>query len=156
MSEELKLYIWKLSDNTIASVGTTPFVLGTGETQEEILVEQQTEMQGEIEVIIETPEQALLRAMGEYAGRLILSANKSTILADDTDEVIVTVQTSTAASSIDVDVNGVPVTVTITGGSGELPPITADTPGEIVIKPADETAYSAAGQGGLVIIAEDV
>jgi len=127
------LYILKENDN-IVGFGKTPFSLVANQTQETL---------NDV-------------SLNDYAGRFALSADKTSIQADDSDSATVTLSTSTAASSIDVDVNGVTVSVSLSDGVGVLPPITAETAGTIRIKPADETQYSAAGNGSISITAVEV
>lgn len=89
----------------------------------------------------------------EFAGRFYLIADKTQIAADGTDEAVVTLYSNAGAKSVDVLVDELLVTVNIVSGAGTLPPIVADTPGVIVIKPADETQFCAAGNGLLTIVA---
>lgn len=89
--------------------------------------------------------------MADYAGRFRLLTNKTSIIANGVDQAIVTITTNTAAQSIEVLINDFSATVPITDGQGNLPPITAETGGVIIIEPADQTRYCAAGNGRLVI-----
>lgn len=95
-------------------------------------------------------------SLADFAARFVLSADQERVLADDTDQAVVTVESNMPLTSLDVTVNGTPVTVNLTNGIGQLPPITAGVAGEIVIQPADRTQFAAAGTGTLLIIAEEV
>ncbi len=88
--------------------------------------------------------------MDEYAARFRLSVDKPTIVPDGLDTATVTVSTSLPFSSLAVLVNGTPGNVPLTGGVGTFE-VAAETPGEIVVEPADQTQFCRAGQGSLVI-----
>ncbi len=121
------LYILK-DGGRIVGWGETEFVTGAGQTQETF--------EGTMEA---------------YAHRFHLEADKTTIEADGVDQAIITLTSNVGISPIDVDVNGVTVSVTLTDGVGTLPPITSLTPGVIVVKTTDETLYSAAGEGLVMV-----
>lgn len=124
----MSVYILK-QNNRIISYGETPFIPSEGQTQH----------------IIEM-------SFADYAKRFVLTANKTTIQADGLDAAVVTVYSNTQAETIGVLVNDLPLDISLEDGVGVLPAITAEVGGEIVIKSADETRYSAAGEGTLVII----
>lgn len=84
-----------------------------------------------------------------------LSADKTSITADETDQAVVSVSVSgdTPPASIDIEVAGLSETVSLSKGQGRLPPITASTVGRIAVRVVDQEAYY--DQGGLVITAEE-
>lgn len=86
----------------------------------------------------------------------VLSADKFTIAADGIDQAVVSVAVAGAdplPASIDIEVGGLVESVALAGGAGQLPPITAETAGDIQVRAADPDAYF--DQGGITIIAED-
>jgi hypothetical protein len=125
------VYILKQSGR-IVGFGETPFVTGEGQTQE-----------------------TFDGTLAGYAGRFRLVANKTSIIANGTDEAIVTLHSNVGAGSIDVAINDLVVVVSISNGQGTLPTITSDVAGSITVKPADETLYSAAGEGQVRIVAQE-
>lgn len=127
------VYVWKKANGRIVSFGELSFVVEGDDYIEEF--------QGSME---------------DYAGRFKLSADKLQIIADGQDEAIVTVSSNSGQATISVNVNGVVVDVEMVGGQGQLPPITAETTGGILIKPADETVFCSAGEGLLGIFAQEV
>lgn len=121
------LYVLR-QNGRIVGFGETPFFLSDDQTQDEL-------------------DSTVL----EYSQRFRLTSDRFTIESDEISEAIVTVHTNLDVLSIDVLVNDVVITVDIENGIGVLPGITANTPGTIYIKSADETLYSSAGEGSLVI-----
>ena len=115
----------------IVGYGEMPFVTGEGQTQE-----------------------TFDGTITSYAGRFKVAASKTSIIANGTDEAIVTLYSNAGAGSIDVAINDLVVAVSISNGQGTLPPITSDVAGSITVKPADETVYSAAGEGSLMVVAQ--
>lgn len=83
-----------------------------------------------------------------FEGRLILAADKLSIVADGKDEVAVTVSTNMKPppASIDLDINGFVESIALVDGKGQLL-IIADAPGVITIKPVDQKTYPACGRG---------
>lgn len=96
--------------------------------------------------------QTLDITMDEYAAYFRLSVDKPTIVPDGLDTAIVTVSSSLPLTSLDILVNGVPANMPLSEGVGTLE-IAAQTPGAIVVEPADPTLFCRAGQGSLVILA---
>lgn len=121
--------VFILKDNgRIVGYNRSPFVVGENQTQEESPL-----------------------SFEEYSDRLKLLASQLKINANGQDGAVVTVYTNTSATAIDLLINEAPITVSITDHTGILPVIVADTPGVIEIRPFDETLFSAAGQGSLII-----
>jgi hypothetical protein len=88
----------------------------------------------------------------EYVGRLKISSDKTKIQADGQDEATLTISTNIipAPASIEVLVNGVSQIVLLTNGIGTLS-LLAEVPGTILIEPADQATYMAAGEGSIGI-----
>ncbi len=119
------------ADNTIIGFGETPFVAGPGQT-------------------VETVEMSV----EQYAARFRLSADKAAIAADgaDTATVAVRVGVTPPPASVGLLVNGTPVSVPLAAGIGTLE-LAAETPGALVVEPADPAQFSRAGEGSLVVVA---
>ncbi len=125
------VYVLRDGDNAIVGFGETPFVAGPGQTVE-----------------------AVETALAEYAARFRLAADRRVIAADGLDTATVTLRVGITPPPVSVSllVNGTPVSVPLTGGVGALE-IAAETPGEVVIEPADPAVYCRAGEGSLVVVA---
>lgn len=122
------MWVLRDTDGTLLGFGDGPF----------------SPLPGQSQVEIQTP-------LESYAARFMLSADKSTLLADGQDSVAVTLHSNSGAASIDLQVNGLLVTVALQDGVGTLPPLSATIAGRILIEAADQTQYCRAGAGSLVI-----
>lgn len=99
--------------------------------------------------------EAVAGTMAEYAARFRLSVDKPVIRADGVDVATVTVSTSLPLASVAVRVGGLTETLTLSGGVGSLQ-VMAETAGQIVITAADGVQFCRAGEGTVVIVAEEV
>lgn len=122
------MFILKNSNNEIVGFSEAAFTLSSGQSQEEIA-----------------------GTLVEYSQRLRITADKTTILANGVDAAQVTIHSSTNAPTISIDVDGIAFVVTMTNGQGTLLPIVSEVVDSIFIQPADQTLYSAAGEGALTI-----
>lgn len=93
--------------------------------------------------------------MEQYAARFRLSADKAAIRADGVDTAAVTVSTSLPLESVQVRVGDLVEAVALSSGRGSFQ-VAAETPGLIVIEPADPASFCRAGEGTLVIAAGEV
>ena len=100
--------------------------------------------------------EALETTLAEYAGHFRLGADRTAIRADGVEAATVTVSMGQAPAppSVDVLVNGAPFTVPLAGGVGTLL-VSAEASGALVVEPADPATFCRAGEGTLVIRAEE-
>ena len=123
--------------------GTDGTILGAGERDDWVPVDGQT-------------VEALGTTLAAYARRFHLSADRTRIAADGADAALVTVRVegSPPPAEVVLKVNGTPQPVVLAGGAGSLL-LQAETPGVFVVEPADPAQYCRAGEGTLVITAEE-
>lgn len=100
--------------------------------------------------------EALDTTLDAYASRFRLRVDKPVIWADGEDLATVTLSTSVMPTppSIDVLVNGTPETVALVNGVGTLL-ISAEVAGDVTVEPADRVAFCRAGEGMIIVRAEE-
>ncbi len=99
--------------------------------------------------------EAVTGTLAEYAARFRLSVDKPVIRGDGMDVATVTVRTVPTQASVAVRVGDLTETLALSGGVGSLQ-VAAETAGLIVVTAADGAQFCRAGEGTVVIVAEEV